>query len=342
MKKIANLLFVILLTVAIHVQSQDREPFITKSFSSESVREVYARTSGGSIDVEGGSNQARVEVFIQGNNGRSLSKDEIKERLDEDYKLEIAVVGGELKVVAEPKDKFFNWKNALNISFKISVPQQVSTDISTSGGSISMKNLSGSQNFSTSGGSLTIDRLSGKVKGRTSGGSIEVSNTKDNIDLATSGGSIDADNCNGTLTLSTSGGSIKLNSLSGQVKVNTSGGPIRGNSIKGELIAHTSGGGVDLEDLEGSVDASTSGGNMEIEMNKVDKYVTVHNSGGNIHVTLPANVGLDLKLRAERIHLENMQNFNGNKEEHKVDGKINGGGVPVSIQTSGSVTVALN
>ena len=342
MKKIANILFVILLTVAVHVQGQDREPYITKSFSSESVREVYARTSGGSVDVEGGSSQARVEVFIKGNNGRSLSKEDIKERLEEDYKLELAVVGGELKVVAEPKDKFFNWKNALNISFKISVPQQVSTDISTSGGSISMKNLAGSQNFSTSGGSLTIDRLSGKIKGRTSGGSIEVSNTKDNIDLGTSGGSIDADNCNGTLTLSTSGGSIKLNSLTGQIKANTSGGPIRGNSIKGELIAHTSGGGVDLEDLEGSVDASTSGGNMEIEINKVDKYVTVHNSGGNIHVTLPANVGLDLKLRAERIHLENMQNFNGNKEEHKVDGKINGGGVPVSIQTSGSVTVALN
>ena len=138
MKKIANLLFVILLTVAIQVQSQDREPYITKSFSSESVKEVYARTSGGSVDVEGGSSQARVEVFIQGNNGRSLSKDDIKERLEEDYKLEITVVGGELKVVAEPKDKFFNWKNALNISFKISVPQQVSTDISTSGGSISM------------------------------------------------------------------------------------------------------------------------------------------------------------------------------------------------------------
>src|SRR4030095_15407949 len=131
----------------------------------------------GSVDVEGGSSQARIEVFIHGNNVRSLSKDEIKERLDEDYKLEITVVGGELRVVAEPKDKFFNWKNALNISFNISVSQQVSTDVSTSGGSISMKNLAGSQNFSTSGGSLTIDKLSGKIKGRTSGGSIQVRHT---------------------------------------------------------------------------------------------------------------------------------------------------------------------
>jgi hypothetical protein len=342
MKKSFKLLVVLLLSVTIYAQGQDREPYLTKSFSNESIREVYARTSGGSVSVEGGGSQARVEVFIQGNNGRSLSKEQIKERLEEDYELEIAFVSGELKVTAEPKDKFFNWKNALNISFSIYVPQQVSTDINTSGGSISMKNLAGNQNFSTSGGSLRIDKLSGKIKGRTSGGSIEVSNTKDNIDLGTSGGSIEAENCSGTMSLSTSGGAIRLNTLTGQIKANTSGGPIRGNSIKGELNAHTSGGGVDLEDLEGSVDASTSGGNMEIEISKIDKYVTVHNSGGNIHVTLPANTGLDLKLRAERIHLQNMQNFNGDKEEHKVEGKINGGGAPVNIQTSGSVTVALN
>lgn len=342
MKKIINLLFVVLLSVCIQAQGQDREPFITKSFSNESIKEVYARTSGGSISIAGGDGQARVEVFIQGNNGRSLSSEEIKERLDEDYKLEIRVEGNELKVIAEPKDKYFNWKRALNISFKLHVPQSVSTDLGTSGGSIDMRNLSGSQNFSTSGGSLTLDKLSGRIKGRTSGGSIEVSNTKDYVDLGTSGGSIDAENCNGTVTLSTSGGAIKLSNLNGTIKANTSGGPIRGNDIKGELTAHTSGGGVDLHALECSVDASTSGGNMDIEIDKLAEYVTIHNSGGNINLKLPSNKGLDLKLRGDRIHLENMQNFSGNKEDDRVDGKINGGGVPVNIQTSGKVTVALN
>ena len=340
MKKIFILLFPILLTVV--AQSQDRDPFITKSFSNESIKDVYARTSGGSITIQGGNASARVEVFIQGNNGRRLSDEEIKERILDDYKLVIKVEDKVLRVTAEPKDKFFNWRNALNISFKLYVPQQVSTDLGTSGGSISMRDLAGTHNFSTSGGSLTLDKLSGRIKGRTSGGSIEVSNTKDHIDLGTSGGSIDAENCNGTMTLSTSGGSIKLNNLNGNINANTSGGPIRGNDIKGELKAHTSGGGVDLQGLEGSVDASTSGGNMDIEISKLAEYVTIHNSGGNIHLSLPANKGLDLKLRGDRIHFQNMQNFSGNKEDDKVDGKINGGGVPVSVQTSGSVTIALN
>jgi DUF4097 and DUF4098 domain-containing protein YvlB len=281
-------------------------------------------------------------VFIKGNNNRNLSESEIKERILEDYKLVIKVEDNELRVTAEPKDKFFNWKNALNISFKLYVPAAVSTDLGTSGGSISMRNLSGAQNFSTSGGSLRLDRLSGRIKGRTSGGSIEVKNTKDQIDLSTSGGSIDAENCSGTMSLSTSGGSIKLDNLNGKIRANTSGGPIRGDKIKGELTAHTSGGSVNLHGLECSVDASTSGGSMDIQINKLEEYVTVHNSGGNINLSLPANKGLDLRLRGNRIHFENMQNFSGNKEDDKVDGKINGGGVPVNVQTSGRVSIALN
>lgn len=64
---------------------------------------------------------------------------------------------------------------------------------------------------------------------------------------------------------------------------------------------------------------------MDIEISKLAEYVTIHNSGGNIHLSLPANKGLDLKLRGDRIHFQNMQNFSGNKEDDKVDGKINGG-----------------
>src|SRR3989337_610293 len=171
MKTVFNLFVAVLISVAVQAQVRDKDPFITKSFSNETINEVYARTSGGSISVTGGE-QARVEDYIQGNNGRTLSKEEIKQRLDEDYKFVLAVDNGELKITAEPKDRSFNWKRALNISFNVYVPHNVSTDLSTSGGSIQMENLSGTQNFSTSGGSLDLNKLSGKIKGRTSGGSI--------------------------------------------------------------------------------------------------------------------------------------------------------------------------
>ena len=335
MKKHFQPLFAFLFfMIPVALIAQDREPFITKTYKNETIGKVYSRTSGGSISVDGGADVVKVEVFISGQNGRKYSESEIKEKLLDDYKLVINTEGNDLIVTAEPKSRVFNWRDALTISFKIYVPTEVSTDLSTSGGSINMRNLSGNHNFSTSGGSLRLDKLSGMTKGRTSGGSIHVTNTKDEIDLSTSGGSVSASNCKGKMKLGTSGGSIKLDNLGGIIDAHTSGGSIRGSSIKGELTAHTSGGGVDLQHMECSINASTSGGNIQIGVDKLAEYVTMKNSGGNIRVALPQDKGLDLRLRGDRISLENMNNFNGNQEDHKVDGKVNGGGVPITCSST--------
>ena len=235
-------------------KGEDREPYMTKTLANENVKQVEVETSGGSIAVTGGANsEARVEVYVTKNNRRSgddeLSKEEIKRRLDEDYELNISVSGGKVTAKARPKDRNMDWKRALSISFKLFVPQNITSELETSGGSIHLKNLSGSQDFSTSGGSLHVDNLSGKVKGRTSGGSIHLANSKDDIDLETSGGSIHAEASSGNLNLSTSGGSLALNGLDGNIKAHTSGGSIRGKNIRGELNTHTSGGSIMLTDL---------------------------------------------------------------------------------------------
>src|SRR6187401_860375 len=159
MQKLAILLFALVITVAVSAQS-DKDPYLTKSLSKESIKDVYARTSGGGITVSGVSDgEARIEVYIKGNNGNDLSKDEIKKRLDEDYDLEVSASGGKLTAVAKTETFNMNWKRALSISFKIYVPKNVSTDLSTSGGGITLTNLAGNQNFSTSGGSLNLDKL---------------------------------------------------------------------------------------------------------------------------------------------------------------------------------------
>ena len=342
MQKLAIILFTLLITVAVRAQS-DREPYLTKSLSKESIRDIYARTSGGNITVTGGAEaDARIELYIKGNNGSDLSKEEIKERLQEDYDLEVGASGGKLTAIAKPKTFNMNWKRNLSISFKIYVPKNVSSDLSTSGGGITLTNLAGNQNFSTSGGSLNLSKLSGKVNGKTSGGSIKVQDAKDDIDLSTSGGSIDAENCGGNIELSTSGGSITLASLKGNIMAKTSGGTIRGTGINGELEAHTSGGSVNLKEISGSVDASTSGGSMDIEIDQVDKYVTASNSGGNIHLTLPANKGLDLRLRGDRIRVDALSNFSGEQDDHNLNGTVNGGGADINVKTSGSITLAFN
>jgi DUF4097 and DUF4098 domain-containing protein YvlB len=99
---------------------------------------------------------------------------------------------------------------------------------------------------------------------------------------------------------------------------------------------------VNLRQISGSVDASTSGGSMDIEIDQVDKYVTASNSGGNIHLTLPANKGLDLRLRGNKIRVDALSNFSGEQDDHNLNGTVNGGGADVNVKTSGSITLAFN
>lgn len=310
----------------------DKEPYLVKSLSKEAIKEVEAKTSGGSISVTGASD-ARIEVYVSANNDRTLSKEEIKQRLEELYDLNIAVSGNKLTAVAKAKENIRDWKKSLNIGYRIYVPQNVTTNLATSGGSIHLSNLSGSQQFTTSGGSLHVSNVSGKVDGRTSGGSIQLQDCRDEIALRTSGGSIKASNCTGNLKLVTSGGSLELNDLKGTTDATTSGGGVKANNIDGELKAHTSGGSIRMAGLTCSLETSTSGGNIDVAFSQLGKYVKITNSAGNIALTLPKNKGLDLDLSGE-IANTTFDNFNGKVGEREVKGKLNGGGVPVTVDAN--------
>lgn len=340
MKKLLFHLILASLTISANAQDDSRkEPYMTKPFANASINAVEVKTSGGSISVEGvNAAEARVEVYVNANgnnNSDDLSKEEIKRRLEENYDLNVSASDNKITAIAKPKERNMNWKKSLNISFKVFSPKNITSDLATSGGSISLRNLSGSQDFSTSGGSLHVDNLGGKVKGRTSGGSIDVTNSKDDISLSTSGGSINAEKCNGNLRLSTSGGSIDLSGLKGNIEANTSGGSINGNNVEGELVTSTSGGSVHLNDMACSLEASTSSGSMSVSMKELGKYIKISNSGGNIALTIPGNKGVDLKLSGQRVSTPSLANFNGSMEDDQIEGKLNGGGVPVTVRAGG-------
>jgi hypothetical protein len=339
MKK--TLLLLLLATPAFMASAQDNKtPFLTKSLSASAVKDVFVRTSGGSITVSGATGQEpRIEVYINGNNGNNdLSKDEIQKRLEENYTLDIDVHDGELHATARNKRNNIDWRKSLSIGFRIYVNRQSATNLTTSGGSIHLDNLSGSQNFTTSGGSLHVDNVVGAIKGTTSGGSIHVSNSKQDIELVTSGGSISASNCDGRIRLVTSGGSLKLNDLKGTINASTSGGSISASDIDGELVTGTSGGSVNINNMSGSLDASTSAGSIHASMVKVGKYVKIDASSGHVDLRIPSSQGVDLDVRGDRVSY-NGSNFQGEKDKERVVGKVNGGGSLVEVRGNGSVSV---
>lgn len=343
MKKYFLLLIFACSTFILNAQwNQDKEPYMTRSLSNESIKNIKMQTAGGNITISSvNGSEARVEVYVQTNNSRQhpMTKEEIQKRLDEDYDLTISVSDNKLVAIAKTKheNRKWDWKKQLNISFKAFVPQNVSTDLATSGGNITLSSISGEQDFKTSGGNLNLDNISGKIKGRTSGGNITFNNLKDDINLATSGGNIEANNSTGTMRLSTSGGNVRLKSLNGDIKASTSGGNVKGEDVSGELSAHTSGGNIVMNNLASSIDASTSGGSIDVEVSKLGKYITLHNSGGSINLVLPKDKGLDLDLSASRIKAGTLNNFSGKIEDDEIKGTLNAGGIPVKMRTSGTI-----
>jgi DUF4097 and DUF4098 domain-containing protein YvlB len=336
------LAWALLTTTILHAQRSDEKPYMTKDFSEPSLSALQVRTSGGSISVTGNrSSGVRVEMYVQANNwnDRDVSDEEIDERL-KGYDLVVRREGNAVVASAQPKDRTaMNWKKGISISFRVHTPATFTTDLKTSGGSIRLSSLAGEQNFTTSGGSIKLRDLMGKIQGKTSGGSIEAINCSDEVELTTSGGSIKAERMMGKVNLKTSGGSISLNDLNGSIVAATSGGGIRADNIKGELDASTSGGSIRMQNLAASVRARTSAGSIEADFDRLGEYLTLSTSAGSVRVNMPLNKGVDLDLRGNRVSIP-LENFKGNQEKDRVQGSLNGGGVPVRLTaSSGSVYV---
>ncbi len=340
MKKYLFLLLVASSASAAFAQT-GKEPYYTRSLSNDGIKKVFLNTSGGSLLVSGEGKEApHIDVFIVGNNGREYTKDEIKKRLEQDYILDIDIHDGELHATAKSRRNNMDWRRSLSIGFKVYVGSQTSTNLNTSGGSITLKSLNGSQNFETSGGSLSVANITGNIKGETSGGSITVTDSRNNIDLETSGGSITAARCSGNIKLETSGGSLNLNDLKGHVSAETSGGSIEGNNVDGELITSTSGGSINLMRIAGSVNAETSGGSVHVQMDRLGKYVKLETSAGHIDLLVPQKAGMDVSLHGSRVSFNVNGDFQGRKEKDDVVGKVNGGGTTVEVNGSSSVNVS--
>jgi hypothetical protein len=320
-----------------------KDPYSVKKFTGK-ITQVVSETSGGNISVVGENTaEPRVEMYVHKQNWRvQVSKEEIKQKLESDYEVNVSVSGGKITATAKSIKKNRDWKDALNISFRIFVPSNTGTVLETSGGNILLANLNGTQDFTTSGGNLNVSKLSGNVKGRTSGGNIYLKDSKDNLDLTTSGGSIYAEDCDGKIHITTSGGNLELTGLTGDIRAHTSGGNVHGDRISGDLNTGTSGGSIRLKQVSGSVDASTSGGNIDLSVTSLTKRISVNNSAGSIYLELPKNANMDLRLSADNIKTNTLTNFKGRQDKERVEGTLNNGGIPVrASSSSGTIHLSL-
>jgi hypothetical protein len=300
-------LFLVLVTLQFSAFASDfkADPYLSKQFTLNGSGNLKVETSGASVAVTGASgNKVIVDMYVKLNGKEVEMEDaEVENELD-NYTLDISQSGNTISVILKKRNN--SGRSKLNISFKVQVPTEISSKFLSSGGSIAVDGLNGQQEIATSGGSIQVVNSTGYINTRSSGGSLRVENFEGNVDVQSSGGSV-------------------------KVK-----------QLIGDLNANTSGGSINLEAISGSIEASSSGGSIKAQLTNIEKELTMKSSGGSITAIVPDGLGLNLDLSGGRVNSK-LSNFSGEVKKDRILGKINGGGVPVTMQSSGgSINLEFN
>lgn len=297
---------------------ENQTPTITKTFDLDQPGTLNSKSSGGGIKVQThDQKKVVVNVFIRKNGNLLGPSDPLVEEVLEDFDLEIEKNGTTFNANVNRISQFKAWNN-VGISLMILVPEEISCNLSSSGGGLKISGVSGTHNFSSSGGGVKLENVSGTTKARSSGGGVHATNHNGDVDLSSSGGGVSLDEGTGSVTAHSSGGGVHLKNIHGDVNASSSGG---GVSVSGEC---------------GYVKAKSSGGSVRINISNLSKELYLQSSGGGVDAAIlnGDDLGLDLDLSSDRVNID-LHNFSGRSEKDRVKGTMNGGGIPVYVRASG-------
>ncbi len=169
------------------------------------------------------------------------------------------------------------------------------------------------------------------LEARTSDGAIRVSGVQGYLKLHTTDGKVDVEDAGGALHLEASDGTIHVHNLKGSVDSSSSDGRV---AIDGRLTAfhiHTGDGSLELALDEGS---------------KLDGSSRIQSSDGSVALRVPRSLAADLDVHASDGEIEcalpvSIEGYStAHQSGHNLRGHLNGGGPPLSIDTSdGSVSI---
>lgn len=273
-------------------QADDARLLFEKTISTESGKELITSLVAGGIEISTwDKNEVNVKVY---------GNDEAEEKII--FSAEQTSTG--VKVEGKQKDSK-NFKN-LTIRVEIVVPKNYDLKLYSSGGNLSVKDITGKIETNTSGGNIKIDNTSGNLEAYTAGGNVAIS-------------------------VST-----------GDIKVSTSGGKISVNDFNGNIDVSTAGGDIVLEGKNGKIDASTAGGSIKLDYTGKNMGIDMSTLGGNINASLPGDFDADADIGtlAGKITCDFAKVQKDNHVSSYIRAKFNNGGETFKCTTSaGNITV---
>ena len=320
-KNLKLLTMMVMLTALLSLNgwAKDGQPTITKTFDLNQPGQLNASSSGGGVIVETHNQpQVIIQAFVR-KDGHLLSPSDraLKEVLD-DFDIDFSKSGSTITAVVKRKGRMNFWRNNVGISLTIIVPEEMSCDVSSSGGGLKISGVKGTHDFSSSGGGVRLENTSGSTKASSSGGGVKATNHDGDIHLSSSGGGVSVEGAHGNVYARSSGGGVNL------------------EDIHGSADASSSGGGVYVSGEASSVTAKSSGGSVKVNIRNLTDELYLESSGGGVSAVIHGGekMGLNLDLRSDRVNI-GLYNFTGTSKKDRVKGKMNGGGIPVYAHASG-------
>lgn len=220
-----------------------------------------------------------------------------------------------------PKEARLNWPHhsRMDARYVIRVPKNFSADLQTGGGGVSVTGLTGEVQANSGGGDLRFSKLEG------------------DLDAQTGGGGIKLEDCRGTLELATGGGDLVFTGGTGSLRARAGGGRIEVRDFKGDTKVSSGGGQLTLERIDGAVWGETGGGSITASFGgSALKKIELESSGGDIELALPRSAAADITADTSsgRVTTDLPLEITRKDDDH-LRGKLNGGGAPVRLRTSG-------
>jgi Putative adhesin len=175
------------------------------------------------------------------------------------------------------------WTGHFWATLELTIPKNVSLDVSTGGGNIDAPEIQGHITLSTAGGNITAGDIGGPARLKTGGGNIVARSVAGELYATTGGGHIVIGSIAGNAMLHTSGGHIRVVSIQGTAHLETGGGNITLGHSGAELVASTDGGEIQVGEAAGLVRAKTSGGGIRVV--RMVGPTDLETGGGSIYLT---------------------------------------------------------
>jgi len=240
-------------------------------------QELHVKLGGGAIRLEGYSGERIAYLFRQASSSRSPDRPTEGVTL---YKVAAYKKGTTSWLVATPAS---DDSAVQSIELVVRVPREVhSVALETSGGDVTVHDVSSRVELISGGGGLRIDGVRGEVRAETGGQDIDVGTVESDARFRTGGGRISVGYIKGNLDAFTGGGSISLGTGMRNAVLQSGAGDVHVTFCGGELRVQSGGGNLILGEVGGPADIRTNGGNLRLGPAK--GYVRAHTSAGNIEL----------------------------------------------------------